>query len=755
MSLSVEQSQVINMSDALRGIWRRKVLVVTTLMLGVLSGAALLTTTKPSYLSEAQVIIENLSTPFESTNNTQDGRAEKVDDRMVLSQVSVLKSSDLASRVSDALKLPERKEFNPHPSTIGTLKRIMISAGFSDDPTLFTPEQLAIKNLMSQLNVYPIPESNVIGIKYQAGEGQVAADIANAVAESYVLSTRETVAGSNGRAREWLSKQIADLRVKVSQSEAEVEKYRSEAGLLKGQTATLGAQEISELNTQITVAEAASGEASARADEIKSLLARKGSVDASSDVLGSASVQRLRDQQVAAGQKISELSATYLSNHPKMIAARQELNSIDAQIRKEALKVVESLDGQAKVAAARAASLRTSLEKMKGRESGANQSDVKLKELERDVLANRTLLETMLARFADASARQDLSLQPGFARIIQKASVAPTPYFPKPGPIMFLTTAGGLALGFGLAFLLEVMSAAARLNQSGIPAVAQPARPSASQIMPEAAWQAPQMPTAWPPARAAEVPPPKATLKEAVPDPVIVAAAPLSDDDNFPFVASMPSAISLATALTLIEGTLNGVPNNLTDAGAQIASSCLALCEQQRAKTFSFTSIGGRAVDAGLATVAATRAMANAKVKVIAIDLTADASFDTLFGLSPGPGISDLVLGEADFTKVICRDSHSSAHAMRFGSKTMAQSAASLAEKFGSILAALISIYDVVLVHAGEASPATPALVKDCHGAVLFAPQSRQKDVVVAARVLKSSGVQHILNVGLDPTSFR
>jgi polysaccharide biosynthesis transport protein len=723
MSNSTDQSQVINMSDALRGIWRRKLLVFTTLILGALAGAALLTISKPAYQSEAQVLIENLSTPYEKTNTTQDQRIEPVDNRLVLSQVSVLKSQDLAARVSDALKLTEKKEFNPLLSDTGKLKKILIATGFADDPKLMTAEQLAVKHLMTQLNVYPVPETNVIGIKYQAGDGQTAADVANAIAESYVLSTRETEAGSTNRAREWLSQQIADLRAKVSQSEAEVEKYRSEAGLLKGSaTSTLGEQQIAELNTQITLAEAASGEATARANEIKSLLSSKGSVDASSDVLNSSVVQNLREQQATTSRKMSELSATYLPNHPKMIAVKQELQSINSQIRREALKIVESLAGQSKVAAARAESLRANLEKMKGRQAGANLSDVK--ELERNALANRNLLETMLARFADASARQDLSLQPGFARIIQKAYVQSVPYFPKPGPIMFLTTMAGLGLGLGLAFLLEVMSASARMNQTP----SEPVRRHAAKAALESAMSIPQLPID--------------LIKPDTPK------APVAK--TLSALATMPSATSLVTALGMIESTIGDNQNELTDSAHQIASDCLTMREQQGIKTILFTSIGSKSPNAALAIVATARSIVAAKLKVIVVDVSPDSSLEALFGLPLGPGLSDLVLGEADFTKVICRDPHSTTHIIRFGLKSGAQSKAALAEKLASILTALADIYDIVLVHAGEASPATPAHAKECKGAILLAPQTRKRDAAVAAKTLASKGVLASVIVNLD-----
>jgi len=125
-----------------------------------------------------------------------------------------------------------------------------------------------------------------------------------------------------------LSQQIDDLRAKVATSENEVEKYRSDNGLLKGANTTISKQQLTEINSQIAVADSAKAEAQAKADEINRLLKAGGRLDVSSEVLSSTLVQALREQEVQAERKVAELSATYLPGHPKMIAAMKELDGI-------------------------------------------------------------------------------------------------------------------------------------------------------------------------------------------------------------------------------------------------------------------------------------------------------------------------------------------------------------------------------------------------------------------------------------------
>ena len=720
MSLSVEPSQSLNVADVIRGIWRRKAMLATLTFIGLALGAATVFLSKPTYQTEAQIIIENSATSFERANSDlQSSTVAPLDDRFITSQVSVIKSGDLLGRVTDQLALKDNPEFNAALTQISFVKSILIATGFADDPNLFTGRENALKTVGSKLSVAAILDSNIVTITARMNDKKAAADVANAVADAYVASTRENDAGSTERARQWLGGQISDLRLKVSESENAVEKYRAEAGLLKGQTATLGIQQISELNSQIGVAENAAGEAAARAAEIKSLLA-SGGIEASSDVLNSPLIQNLREQQSAANRKMSELSATYLPNHPKMIAAQKELAAITSSLKREALKVVDSLQGQAKVAGQRAEALRANLEKLKGRESGANISDVKLKGLEREAQANRTLLESMLGRYADASARQDVSQQPSKARIIQRAAIPPTPYFPKVGPTIFLTTMAGLALGLGLAFILEVMSAAAN-------AASTQRLPARSHVASAQLERAIDIPTMIVPAR-------------LVPNVTVASTVSKPGPDFIRPVAVMTATGSCGAALELFNSgdeVLSETPMAVSLAGA-----CQSLKDSKGFKAFSFTSLGSEGPDSALAALSSARTLSMNKKRVVIIDISqSGGDIEMLAGLPGGVGLTDLVAGTADFTKIISRDPHSTLHIIRKGLSRDQDISNRVAEKFESVITALSSIYDFVFVHVGEAYAAAPNLVKNCPAAFILSSANRQRDALAAAQILQTNGV--------------
>ncbi len=697
----------ISIIDVLRGVRRRKLMIVSIALLAFLAGLGVVSTLKAVYSTEAQVLIENLETPFDRVQSLDGQAPSGVDDRIVASQMFVLESEDLGRRVVAALGLENIPEFNPMLNGLGILGGYKIALGFGDDPRLKTPEQRALARYNEQLSVYQQPNSNVINIKYSARNPEIAAKIANTLADTYVLTTRERQSQPTERAREWLSQQIAALRSKLAESEAAVENFRSRAGLLQGATTTLGTQEISELNTQISVAQGASTEARSRADAIRQLLANKGSVDSSSEVLASPVIQRLKEQRTDATRQIAELSATYLPNHPKMIAAQSQLANLDRLIRGEAMKIVTGLEEQATIAESREASLRASLEEMKSQESSANLDEVKLKALERDAAADRILLETMLGRYADASSRQDLSSQPGMARVIQAASVPASPSFPKRGPMVMLIGLAGLAIGLGLAFLLEIMAAASQLTQRMIDAAAiqPPAQPQVA-IMPRA----------------------------------LAVEAPLPD----PAPAPAPLLTPLATIPKAPQQASQAVENTaVSEAASALLAWAISARNAKGASQFAVTSVGGGQGDAALTSVALARSMARSRLRVLVADLSGDDSWlNSLCGVSHGPGLTDLLMGAADFTKVISRDTKSTAHIVRFGMDHSSQALELLNQQLGSMLAALTRSYEVIVINAGEAKQSTPILLHMCHAAILLAPAPRFAEASAAVQTLLSTGLQ-------------
>jgi uncharacterized protein involved in exopolysaccharide biosynthesis/Mrp family chromosome partitioning ATPase len=749
----------ISIADIVRGVWRRKGFILFLTLAGFALSFLYVWTAKPKYSSDAAVLIENLATPFDkSLAALNQNDQAPLDERVVLSQLSVVNSRDLAQRVIDGLKLSENPEFDSLGRGIGPLSRFLIAFGFKPDPRLQSPEQRALGHFQDNLSTYQVPQSNVIVIRYTSSAPQTAADVANLLAETYVVSTREAQSGTTGRSRDWLGQQIETLRKKVAESEAAAETFRAEAGLLKGITATLGTQQLSELNTQIVLAATQKGEAEARAKSIRDLLANKGSVDASSDVLSSTLIQRLREQQVSVARSLAELSVTYLPSHPKIMAAQKQITDIDRQIRKEALRIVEGLEGQAKVAAARENSLRETLTGLKEEASQNNQDDVKLRALEREATANREILEALLNRYSDASGRQELDAQPGMARIIQRAFASPVPSFPKTGPTVLLASVASMILGLGLAFLLEVMNAASRL---AMPApIAMPVQP-ASTIATVVAAPARAEPGMAPP----PPPPPQAEpyrddpTARALANSLATARTPPPPPrpapppaEQLPALCELPHSSDINTCMSQALQAASNAGGAYALAARQISSWAMSGRQTLAIKRIATLSLDEAHFDTCAITAALARLQSQQGATVVAVNVWPGPSpLDAIFGSSPGPGLAELLSGAAAFTDIIARDALTGAHYLRAGLDREAAQAYLGGERMDMVLEALEAAYDLVLLHAGCGPGFPAALARKCQGALVLSTGPRPAETGRLLNDLRQSGlraVQHVRITG-------
>lgn len=254
MNYQPEFASTINLLDVVRGMGRRKLVILVFTLVALCAGLMIVKFLKPTYSTEAQILIENLASPFDRTQSPDPQQPDPVDDRVIKSQMSVLKSQDVALRVVTSLNLQDRPEFDSlKQKGVGKIKQLLLNFGFGVDPRLQTPQQRALDRLTGGLAVYQIPDSNVVAVKYSSTDPRTAAEVANALVKIYVASTAETNSQPTTRARDWIAGQIEDLRRKVAASDASIEEFRSQAGLLQGENSTLGTQELSELKDRKSV----------------------------------------------------------------------------------------------------------------------------------------------------------------------------------------------------------------------------------------------------------------------------------------------------------------------------------------------------------------------------------------------------------------------------------------------------------------------------------------------------------------------
>jgi succinoglycan biosynthesis transport protein ExoP len=443
-----------------RALWRRKVSILGPTLAAAAIAFIAVSLITPKYKSETRVLIETRENIFlrpEAAKTIEPGAA--VDQEAVASQIQLILSRDLARDIIDKLKLGERTEFDPvlhGPSVVRTLFGLI---GIGRDPMSMTPEERVLKSFQERLSAYQAEKSRVIVIEFESEDPDLAARAANAVAAQYLVLQRAAKQTQTRAAGQWLAGEIDKLRTKVADAEAAVERYRSKAGLFIGgpNSLTLSNQQLGDYNGQLAAARAQKADAEAKAKLIRDAL-RTGAPIEFSDITNSELLRRLSEQRVTLRAQLAEQSATLLPQHPRIKELRAQIADLEAQIHAEGERVARSLENDAKLSDARMGTLDTGLDQLKQQATASNQQDVQLRALERDAKSQRDLLESYLAKYREATARDSIDAASPDARVISTATVSNTPSWPKTLPTVLVAALGVLALAIGFALTSELLA---------------------------------------------------------------------------------------------------------------------------------------------------------------------------------------------------------------------------------------------------------------------------------------------------------
>jgi tyrosine-protein kinase Etk/Wzc len=454
---SVSQSGEIDFRALGEALSRQRRWIIVPTVAALLLSLIIVNLITSRYKSEARILVDGRENVFLRPNGERDEQRAALDTEAVTSQVQLVLSRDLAREIIKKNKLAEKPEFDPVLSGMSPLKSLLALFGIGRDPFSMTPEERVLDAYYDRLTVYAVDKSRVIVIEFQSRDPDLAARVANSIADGYLVLQQDARQQQAKAASQWLSGEIDNLRTKVSDAEARVEDFRSRSNLFIGtNNTTLSNQQMGELNTQLNNARALKSDAEAKARLIREMLQSGKPIEAS-EILNSELMRRLFEQRVTLRAQLAEQSSTLLNNHPRIKELKAQLADLDGQIRDEAGKISRSLDNDARIAGGRVDSLSASLDQLKKQASSTNGQDVQLRALEREAKAQRDLLESYLAKYREANTRENIDAAPSDGRIISRAIVSNTPAYPKKLPIVLIATLATLLLSSGLIVTGELL----------------------------------------------------------------------------------------------------------------------------------------------------------------------------------------------------------------------------------------------------------------------------------------------------------
>jgi len=423
----------------------------------------------PRYTAQTQLTLDIRKSRVVDIEEVMSGIS--ADAAVIGTELDIIQSSDLLSKVVDQLDLDLDPEFNPalikddKKSLLDQFKlwigSLWLLEEEEDKEEISAAERkrnikrAIVRRLQNNLEVEHRRQSHTINLSYTAADPRRAAQIADIIAELYLTDQLEAKFEATRRANEWLAERLENLQMEVQSAEQAVKNVREQSNIIQAGGSTILEQQISDVNAQLIQARVKKSRAEARLRQARQVVNQPGGIESLGEVLKSTTIQQLRADESSLRRKRAELSQRYGPKHPEMIQIEAEMADLQDKLEEEANRILESLANEVEVAKAEEEALIQSLNELRAEAGEAMQAELELRELERHAESSRTLYQNFLQRFQETQGQD--ALQRPDARIISPAEIPVGPSHPRKKQTLALGMAAGLILGVMGAFLLETL----------------------------------------------------------------------------------------------------------------------------------------------------------------------------------------------------------------------------------------------------------------------------------------------------------
>jgi capsular exopolysaccharide synthesis family protein len=360
----------------------------------------------------------------------------------VATQVGLLSSRTLAERVAQDLNLASNPQF------VGT------------EGDAATRLKIATAKVAGGLKVEAPEEGQLIKFNYVAESPQLAAEVANGIAENFISSGLQRRFEASTYARTFLQQQIAKTRRDLERSEKQMVAYAQQQGIINTGSNQPGepANDAGSLQGASLVAlNGALAEATARRVQAEGAYRNARLTGASAQV---SETQGLRQAKAALEAEYQEKRTLMKPDHPDMLSLRSRIEELNRQISSEGSQIaggrVGALLADYRAAASAENALRSRVAQLKGSVLDLRGRSIQYNILQREVDTNRGLYDALLQRYKEIGVAGGIGTTP--VSIVDRAEVPGGPYKPNLLFNLLVGLAIGLLAGIGAAIGLEILN---------------------------------------------------------------------------------------------------------------------------------------------------------------------------------------------------------------------------------------------------------------------------------------------------------
>lgn len=305
--------------------------------------------------------------------------------------------------------------------------------------------------ILKPLRVTRPPNTYILQISYRSANRQLAADVANAIAQSFLLHSYTIRYKATAGLSEFMERQLEELKAKMEKSSQALLQFERELGVVNPDEKTnIISARLLQLNNEYTAAQGdrVGKQAAYEAVNDDSLAAAQ--VSSQGDAL-----KKLGESLNAANEHFAEVRSHYGANHPEYKKAQIHVAEIEAQIEEARLDVVNRAREQFDEARNREGMLAQAVQETKTEFDNLNSRSFDYQTLKHEAESDKGLYEELVRKIKEAGI--NASFQNSSIRVADLARPGLKPVFPKIWLNALLAFLLAVLLAVGLAVTSDVL----------------------------------------------------------------------------------------------------------------------------------------------------------------------------------------------------------------------------------------------------------------------------------------------------------
>jgi capsular exopolysaccharide synthesis family protein len=309
---------------------------------------------------------------------------------------------------------------------------------------------------LNQLRVTRPPNTYLMLISYRSTNPQLAADAANAIAQSYLEHTYEIRVRSSASVSNFMERQLEELKAKMERSSKALMGFERDLNVINPEEKTnILSSRLLQLNTELTNAQAERLKREAAYQSVSG-----GSFEAALATPQGEALRKLADHRNEAREHFVEVKSHYGSSHPEYRKAQAQLAEVESSLESTRQEIAKRVEIEFQEGVRREQMVRSAVADAKAEFDRVNSRSFEYQALKREADADKTLYEELVRKIKEAGI--NAGFQNSSARIADSARPPLKPVFPNVGLNALLALIFSALIAVGAAVVTDMLDKTVR-----------------------------------------------------------------------------------------------------------------------------------------------------------------------------------------------------------------------------------------------------------------------------------------------------